>query len=173
MTKEEAINLIIDDYKNGNQSAMSDYCDRVRCAECPFDFDDCVNEVNNTLIDRLLKTEEHQETNLEHYILDKRVDVHIRNEDEVWHLIFKVGTDDACYESRNRFNAIEWLLAPYKKPTYKLTQFEYDLLKCYDPSYVIIELWLLTVMQSKGYYKDIPTNVSIKDILDNCEVIEE
>lgn len=176
MTKEEVLNTIIEHYKNGSTSALSDYCDRARCADCPFNTEDCIDDVVMAILDRLIKAEEHQETNLEHYILDKRVNVIIRNEDEVWHLIFKVGTDDACYESRNRWNAIEWLLSPYEPPKYKLSKLEYDLLDycCYKGCDDTFKDWtVLMDMQNNGHYKGIPKETKIRDILDNAEVIEE
>lgn len=168
MTKEEAINLIIDDYKNGNQSAMGDYCYRTKCNDCPFDSDNCTNESHNTLIDCLLKAEEKKDTNLKHYIY-----VIYMNDD-----VYSANLKESAIEDFNKSEAddfYKWLLSPYEepKPTYKLTQFGYDLLKCCDVHCCIYEFWLLDEMYRKGYFKGIPTNVPIKDILDNCEVVEE
>lgn len=179
MTKEETIKKLIDIAKDGVKNPLDAYCHTSPCLTCPFQEEEragCAEGMVNELVDRLIKAEESQkaETNLEHYILDKRVDVHIRNEDEVWHLIFKVGTDDACYESRNRFNAIDWLLEPYKPPKFKLTQFGYDLLdfcKQYNDELVIEDWAVLKDMHDKGHYKGIPKETKIRDILDNAEVI--
>lgn len=66
----------------------------------------------------------------------------------------------------------EWLKQPYKKPTYKLNQFEYDLLKSYSDIYSFNAFNSLSGMKEKGYFKGIDDNKKIGDILDNCEVIK-
>lgn len=69
----------------------------------------------------------------------------------------------------------EWLKKPYKKQTYKLTQFEYDLLsvcKDYKTYNNIANQIHLFKMREKGYFKDVDTNIPIREILDNCEVIK-
>lgn len=77
---------------------------------------------------------------------------------------------DCCGEKR-----FEWLASPYKKPTYKLSQFEYDLLsvhKDYKTYNNIANQIHLFKMREKGYFKDVDTNIPIREILDNCEVIK-
>ena len=69
----------------------------------------------------------------------------------------------------------EWLNKPYEKPKYKLTQFEYDLLsvhKDYKTYNNIANQIHLFKMREKGYFKDVDTNISIREILGNCEVIK-
>lgn len=70
---------------------------------------------------------------------------------------------------------IEWLNKQHKKPTYKLSQFEYDLLNAYKDSgmrkFVSYYMALLE-LHEKGYFKDIDMSIPIHDILENCEVIE-
>lgn len=69
----------------------------------------------------------------------------------------------------------EWLNKPYEKPKYKLTQFEYDLLsvhKDYKTYNNIANQTHLFKMREKGYFKDVDTNISIHEILGNCEVIK-
>lgn len=69
----------------------------------------------------------------------------------------------------------EWLKKPYEKPKYKLTQFEYDLLsvhKDFKTYNNIANQIHLFKMYEKGYFKDIDTNIPIREILDNCEVIQ-
>lgn len=69
----------------------------------------------------------------------------------------------------------EWLNKPYEKPKYKLTQFEYDLLsvhKDYKTYNNIANQTHLFKMREKGYFKNIDTNIPIREILDNCEVIK-
>lgn len=69
----------------------------------------------------------------------------------------------------------EWLNKPYEKPKYKITQFEYDLLsvhKDYKTYNNIANQTHLFKMREKGYFKDVDTNIPIREILDNCEVTE-
>lgn len=71
---------------------------------------------------------------------------------------------------------IEWMLKPYKKSVYKLTQFEYDLLQSYLKGNLrgnkFKSVLVLNMMKEKGYFNDVDKNESIKDILANCEVIK-
>lgn len=70
---------------------------------------------------------------------------------------------------------LDWLLAEHKEPI-KLTKFEYDLLKVYQKfkddgefsdHYILIE------MQYKGHFQDVDYNLTIEEILENCEVIDK
>jgi hypothetical protein len=74
---------------------------------------------------------------------------------------------DCCGEKR-----FEWLASPYKKPTYKLTQFEYDLLQHFSVDFKFKEMGLLKEMKEKGHFKNINGDELIKDILESCEVIK-
>lgn len=63
----------------------------------------------------------------------------------------------------------------YEKSKYKLTQFEYDLLsvhKDYKTYNNISNQIHLFKMREKGYFKNIDTNIPIREILDNCEVVK-
>lgn len=67
-----------------------------------------------------------------------------------------------------------WLKQPYKKPTYKLSQFEYDLLNAYKNSGMrqcISNYGTLLEMYGKGHFKGIDTSTPIREILDNCKVV--
>lgn len=69
---------------------------------------------------------------------------------------------------------IEWLLAEHKEPI-KLTKFEYDLLKCYQETKDDGEFedhYILKEMQYKGHFQDVDYNLTIEEILDNCEVVD-
>ena len=67
---------------------------------------------------------------------------------------------------------IDWLKQPYIKPTYKLTQFEYDLLQHFSVDFKFKEMGLLKEMKEKGHFKNINGDELIKDILESCEVIK-
>lgn len=74
---------------------------------------------------------------------------------------------DCCGEKR-----FEWLASPYKKPTYKLSQFEYDLLQHFSVDFKFKGMGLLKEMKEKGHFKNINGDELIKDILESCEVIK-
>ena len=74
---------------------------------------------------------------------------------------------DCCGEKR-----FEWLASPYRKPTYKLNQFEYDLLQHFSVDFKFKEMGLLKEMKEKGHFKNINGDELIKDILESCEVIK-
>jgi len=123
--------------------------------------------------------EEKQETNFEHY-----KDEIIENSDYCFALAdgkLCQCSDVSCsecgfstgYGCSEKIK--EWLNKPYEKPKYKLTQFEYDLLnahKDYKTYNNIANQIHLFKMREKGYFKDVDTNISIREILDNCEVIK-
>ena len=70
----------------------------------------------------------------------------------------------------------EWLKQPYKKPTYKLNQFEYDLIQTYRDCNKYCKLSdrrILQELKDKGYFMDVDYDTKIQDILANCEVIED
>lgn len=69
--------------------------------------------------------------------------------------------------------AIDWLLEERKEPI-KLKRWEYDLLKVgYDDEFIFGNRGELLAMRDIGYFKGI-TNITmtVKEILDNCEVVE-
>lgn len=104
--------------------------------------------------------EEKTETNYEHF-----EDEIIKN--CVWSLALVGGKLHECREKIE-----EWLKSPYKKPTYKLNKFEYDLLQSYSDIYSFNAFNSLSGMKEKGYFKGIDDNKTIGDILANCEVIK-
>lgn len=70
------------------------------------------------------------------------------------------------------YDCIKWLCAEYKEPI-KLKQWEYDLL--YEINTTDFRsVYVLVKLKEKGYFKGIPdTTMNIKDILDNCEVVDD
>lgn len=70
--------------------------------------------------------------------------------------------------------AKDWLKQPYKKLTYKLNKFEFDLIQTYrdcHESCKLSEFKQLIELKDKGYFKDINLDLTIHEILDNCEVV--
>lgn len=78
----------------------------------------------------------------------------------------------------SKFKVIAWMPMPelYKekdeKPTYKLSQFEYNLLQHFSVDFKFKEMGLLKEMKEKGHFKNINGDELIKDILESCEVIK-
>lgn len=70
--------------------------------------------------------------------------------------------------------AKDWLKQPYKKLTYKLNEFEFDLIQTYldcHESCKFSEFKQLIELKNKGYFNDVDKNELIKDIIENCEVV--
>ena len=83
---------------------------------------------------------------------------------------FNPGANKGCKQ-----RLIEWVKMPYEKPKYKLNRFEYDLLNAHKDSGMqkcLSNYRPLLELNEKGYFKDIDTKIPIREILDNCEVIE-
>lgn len=66
---------------------------------------------------------------------------------------------------------MKWLKQPYKKPVYKLTKFEKELLQCYPDTNSFKFFISLNGMKKKGYFKGIDDNEIIGDILEKSEVV--
>ena len=72
-------------------------------------------------------------------------------------------------------NRITWLISKCKKPKYKFTQFEYDLINTYshvDDRCKFNGCYQLKSLKDKGYFKCVDYDTNIKDILVNCEVMD-
>lgn len=67
------------------------------------------------------------------------------------------------------------LASHYKKPAYRLTIFENDLLQSYSNIYKFKfrAMPVLDRMKEKGHFKGIDKDATIEDILANCEITEE
>lgn len=69
----------------------------------------------------------------------------------------------------------EWLKSPHKNQTYKLSQFEYDLINTFDrckECCLLNEIECLKKLREKGYFNGIDPFTKVHDIIDNCEVIQ-
>lgn len=159
-----------------------------RMEESYYDLDNSISAMKRFSEDIHLLTglvnehfEEKQETNLEHY------------KDEIKYAGYefalvngkpttcKSTLCDQCYFNDKHFTCVrksfEWMLKPYKKSVYKLTQFEYDLLQSYLKGHLrgnkFKSVLVLNRMKEKGYFKDVDEDATIEDILANCEVIKD
>lgn len=128
-----------------------------------------------------LEEEQKQETNFEHY-KDEIIELYIEDlaisKGEMRQcceiLCSECGFADENGHCIGNHEIMKWLKQPYKKPTYKLTQFEYDLLNAYKNSGMrkcISNYGTLLEMYGKGHFKGIDTSTPIHEILDNCKVV--
>lgn len=162
--------------------AKQEYIDALRRMEgVYYNFDGCMSSMNKFKEDINLLTglvnehfEEKVETNLEHYF-DELLKTGGR-------YAFVNGKIKHCWGTRCcdcAFNGgncnkekIKWVASPYEKPTFKLTQFEYDLLQLYKGKYSFKLSNSLRGMKEKGYFRSVDENAKIEDILESCEVIK-
>ena len=122
--------------------------------------------------------EEKAETNAEHYLNDLlKIGRHfcfmhgkVKNCCDVGCAFCTFGKENC---DKERF---KWLASPYKKPPYKLSQFEYDLIQTYsdyNENYKLSRFNRLIKLKDKGYFKCADYDTKIQDILSNCEVIKQ
>ncbi len=124
-----------------------------------------------------IKPEKKQETNLEHYFEDLlKVGIRftfINGKIENCHSVMcsKCVFGNNCGAER-----FEWLARQYKKPIYKLSQFEYDLILTYrgcHESCKLSEFKQLIQLKDKGYFKCVGYDTKIYDVLEACQVNED
>lgn len=124
------------------------------------------------------KQEIKQETNFEHY-KDRILDCCIDNLAVVKGIpksCSKIDCNDCDFLTIQKECceiAKDWLKQPYKKLTYKLNKFEFDLIQTYrdcHESCKFSEFKQLIELKNKGYFKDIALDLKIHEVLDNYEV---
>lgn len=121
---------------------------------------------------------EEKESNLEHY------------KDEIKHAGYEFALVngkpttcrkslcDQCYFNDKHFTCarkrIEWMLKPFKRK-YKLTQFEYDLLRTNNMSHDkrLNDFATYENLREIGYFNYIDFDLTINEVLANCEVIKD
>ena len=92
-------------------------------------------------------------------------------------VVYSVASNNGYKFYRNSeddINLIDWLLAEHKEPI-KLKRFEYDLIRTNDSSHNTSFRTFNTYinMKSIGYFDGITnTSMTLKEILENCEVVE-
>lgn len=158
-----------------------------RMEESYYNFDNCMSAMNKFKEDVNLLTglvnehfKEKVETNFEHYkdeILECCID-HLAVVKGIPKPCSKTDCNDCdfliiqkdCHEI-----AKEWLKQPYKKPIYKLTKFEIDLLQScsqgYSPKYQFKNINSLTEMRKNGYFKGVNRDETIEEIIAKSEVV--
>lgn len=142
-------------------------------------FDDNLNLLRELVNEHF---EEKKETNFEHY-KDEIIEVYIedlaiskgRMTQCCEILCSECGFADENGDCIGHCRIIEWLKKPYQKQTYKLTKFEFDLIKTFDhckECCLLNEIECLKKLREKGYFNGIDPFTKVNDIIDNCEVIE-
>lgn len=94
--------------------------------------------------------------------------------------VFNVAIRNGYKYSINHRNdqLLDWLLQEYKEPI-KLKQWEYDLIKTYtdiDEAWngrILHECYKIRKMGNEGYFKNVDLNMTFREVLDNCEVIDD
>lgn len=115
------------------------------------------------------------ETNLEHYFDDLlKVGNRFTFMDGKIENCCNVMCSKCVFCSGCGAKRFEWLASSYRKPTYKLSQFEHDLLNTFDrckECCLLNEIECLKKLREKGYFKGIDPFTKVHDIIDNCEVV--
>ena len=167
-TKEE----YIDDLDQMKES----YYNFDNCISAMNKFKECVNSLTGLVNEHF---EEKKETNFDHY-KDRILDCCIDNLAVVKGIpksCTKIDCNDCDFLTIQKECceiAKDWLKKPYKKPKYKFTQFEYDLINTYrnvDDRCKFNGCYQLKSLKEKGYFKNVDKNELIKDIIENCEVV--
>lgn len=158
-----------------------------RMKESYYNFDNCMSAMNKFKEDINLLTglvnehfEENVETNFEHY-KDRILDCCIDNLAVVKGIpkpCSKIDCNDCDFLTIQKECceiAKDWLKQPYKKPVYKLTKFEIDLLQScsqgYSPKYQFKNINSLTEMRKNGYFKGVNRDATIEEIIAKSEVV--
>lgn len=126
---------------------------------------------------------EHPETNYEHY-KDEIIELYIEDlaiSNGKMRRCCAIPCSECGFVNENgdcsgHRRIKEWLKQSYKKPTYKLTQLEYDLISAYityHSNRKFCDCRQLIELKDKGHFKNVDKDVLIKDILSNYEVVKD
>lgn len=120
--------------------------------------------------------EEKAETNYEHYkdgvIQSVKYNLAVVNGEPK--LCGDINCDECDFKDSGECvkRVREWLNQQYKEPKFKLTQFEYDLLEQFLTSYKLKEITMIMKLKTKGYFNNINFDLTVGEVLDNCEVLK-
>lgn len=114
------------------------------------------------------------ETNYEHYkdgvIQSVKYNLAVVNDEPKSCIDINCGECDFKGSGECVKRVREWLNQQYKKPKFKLTQFEYDLLEQFLTSYKLKEITMIMNLKTKGYFNNINFDLTVGEVLDNYEV---
>lgn len=167
-------------------ATKQEYIEALECMkESYYNFDNCISAMNKfkediNLLYGLVNEhfEEKVETNYEHYkddIIGFCLEDLAISKGKVVECC-AIPCSECDFNDKNghcmgNHEIMKWLKQPYKKPVFKLTKFEKELLECYSDECSFKLFNSLNVMKEKGYFKGIDDNEPIGDILANCEVV--
>ena len=157
-----------------------------RMEQAYYNFDGCMSAMNIfkegvNLLTGLINEhfEEKAETNYEHYkdgiLQNVKYALAVVNGEPKSCIDTNCGECDFKDSGECVKRVREWLNQQYKKPTYKLNQFEYDLIQTYRDCNNYCKLSdrrILLELKDKGYFMDVDYDTKIQDILANCEAIK-
>lgn len=189
MTKEEFYERVRNDYNKYGDVDM-DICRNISCSDCPFDSKNCLSEAIYDLLDQ----NHDQETRL-HTLAKKLKDAeqHLNARLNFEYLSYDyVETDEGilillCENGKRLLrNALDvgksvqdWMYAEYREPKYKLTRFEYDVLRSCVPDeddvfndYRLCDYEILERLKKIGYFENIELHQKIGDVLNDCMVYD-
>lgn len=161
-----------------NQNSRVEYCEKEFYENRNYkiiSYDEFIKEYNKEN-----GVNEKQETNYEHYrekIENYKCDIYAYKQCYVLKELIgsncagKICGEDCFME------CIKWLNSPYRatKPKIKLTQFEYDLIKTNNQPHTRTFNSFDTYrnMKEKGYFKDVNVEMTLEEILNSCEVVDD
>ena len=141
-------------------------------------FDDNLNLLRELVNEHF---EEKKDTNFEHYkdgIIEFCIDELAISKGKVVECN-AIQCSECDFEDENGHcigcnEIMKWLKQPYKKLTYKLNKFEFDLIQTYSDCHEnckFSEFKQLIELKDKGYFKNVDKNELIGDILAKSEVV--
>lgn len=72
------------------------------------------------------------------------------------------------------YQFIKWMSEPVEKKKFQLSQMEFDVLDVQDEKrYTFYNVPFLLAMQKKGYFKNVPDNMPINEVLANSELVHD
>lgn len=72
------------------------------------------------------------------------------------------------------YQFIKWMSEPTEEKKFQLTQMELDVLDVQDEKrYTFYNVPFLLAMQKKGYFKNVPDNMPINEVLANSELAHD
>lgn len=72
------------------------------------------------------------------------------------------------------YQFVKWMSEPVQKKKFQLSRMELDVLDVQDEKrYTFYNVPFLLAMQKKGYFKNVPDNMSINEVLANSELDDD
>lgn len=137
-------------------------------------FEKCKNKI--ITYKEFMKADKNRVTNLEKYY-DELISSY-KSPNCYWLEVIKKGNRHEMSCKKCGMDFVHWLNEEYKenKEPIKLTQFEYDMLLitkvCHSNLGKLEENLYYINLQDKGHFKNVDLSKTAKEVLENCEVVE-